>query len=166
MAVAAAVVLSLLKGASGREPVLHRVGGGRYTWAPNINFTQWASNEVFYVGDWLYFGFDKHRYSVLQVNKTCYDTCTDRDFIANITRGGRDVFNLTSARPYYFLSSGGYCFSGMRLAITVREPPPEDPTQPPPPILPRIQGSGHSTKVHIQVLKITTLVYLNLLFML
>jgi hypothetical protein len=37
----------------GREPVLHRVGGGRYTWDPKINFTNWASNEYFYQGDWL-----------------------------------------------------------------------------------------------------------------
>lgn len=36
-----------------RDSVLHRVGGGRYTWAPNINFTEWSSHEQFYVGDWL-----------------------------------------------------------------------------------------------------------------
>jgi hypothetical protein len=37
----------------GRDPVLHRVGGGKYTWKPKINFTQWASNETFYKDDWL-----------------------------------------------------------------------------------------------------------------
>lgn len=37
----------------GRDPVLHRVGGGRYTWLPDVNFTKWASNEHFYKGDWL-----------------------------------------------------------------------------------------------------------------
>jgi len=37
----------------GREPILHRVGGGRYTWTPKTNFTQWASYEHFYKGDWL-----------------------------------------------------------------------------------------------------------------
>ncbi|OWM72913.1 hypothetical protein CDL15_Pgr016545 [Punica granatum] len=47
------ISLSEMEGVRGRNPVLHRVGGGRYTWAPNINFTQWASHEVFYVGDWL-----------------------------------------------------------------------------------------------------------------
>ncbi|PQP97635.1 lamin-like protein [Prunus yedoensis var. nudiflora] len=35
----------------------------------------------------------------------------------NITRGGRDVYQLTEDRPYYFLSGGGYCFHGMRLAL-------------------------------------------------
>ncbi|CAK7331943.1 unnamed protein product [Dovyalis caffra] len=108
-----------------REPVLHRVGGGKYTWAPNANFTAWAMHETFYVGDWLYFGFDKTRYNVLEVNKMNYDNCSDRNFITNITRGGRDVFNLTVARPYYFLSGHGYCFKGMKLAVYVQYAPPD-----------------------------------------
>ena len=36
-----------------RNPVLHRVGGGRFTWNPNVNFTDWAVCEQFFVGDWL-----------------------------------------------------------------------------------------------------------------
>ena len=146
-----------------RDPVLHRVGGGRYTWAPNINFKEWSSHEQFFVGDWLCkyhlvplslfipiktiyiyiylnnlfsqynylfifmifaiqdFGFDKRLYNVLEVNKTSYDNCIDKDFIKNITRGGRDVFNLTEAKPYYFLSGRGYCFKGMKVAMLVLE---------------------------------------------
>ncbi|XP_040995472.1 lamin-like protein [Juglans microcarpa x Juglans regia] len=111
--------------AESRNTVLHRVGGGRNTWAPNINFTEWSSHEQFYVGDWLYFGFDKQLYNVLEVNKTSYDNCIDKDFITNITRGGRDVFNLTEAKPFYFLSSRGYCSKGMKVAVYVYdfEPP-------------------------------------------
>lgn len=30
---------------------LHKVGSGR--WAPGVNYTEWASHEHFYVGDWL-----------------------------------------------------------------------------------------------------------------
>lgn len=44
-----------------RSPVLHRVGGGKYTWKPNVNFTQWAEHQHFYVGDWLCeFSFSFH----------------------------------------------------------------------------------------------------------
>ncbi|KAF5744972.1 lamin-like protein [Tripterygium wilfordii] len=110
-----------------RKPVLHRVGGGKYSWAPNFNFSEWASHEEFYVGDWLYFGFDKQRYNVLEVNKTGYDKCIDTNFVMNITRGGRDVFNLTEPKPYYFISGGGYCFKGMKLAITAKDSPPASP---------------------------------------
>ncbi|KAK7306737.1 hypothetical protein VNO77_44693 [Canavalia gladiata] len=106
-----------------RDPTLHRVGGGRYTWAPQVNFTKWASHEHIYKGDWLYFGFDKHIYNVLEVNKTNYENCVDTNFIKNITRGGRDVVQLLEARSYYFISGRGFCFQGMKIAIKVEEPP-------------------------------------------
>ncbi|KAL6144995.1 hypothetical protein ACLB2K_055684 [Fragaria x ananassa] len=108
-----------------REPVLHRVGGGRMTWIPDINFTDWSSKEHFYAGDWLYFGFDKQLYNVLEVNKTSYESCIDKDYIYNVTRGGRDVFNLTEAKTYYFLSGRGYCYKGMKVAVFVEQSPPE-----------------------------------------
>ncbi|XP_024200626.1 lamin-like protein [Rosa chinensis] len=107
-----------------REPVLHRVGGGRFTWAPDINFTDWSSKEHFYVGDWLYFGFDKHIYNVLEVNRTSYENCFDKEYIYNVTRGGRDVFNLTEAKTYYFLGGRGYCYKGMKVAVFVEQTPP------------------------------------------
>ncbi|GLT33819.1 hypothetical protein SLA2020_083790 [Shorea laevis] len=84
-----------------RQPVLHRVGGGRYTWRLDVNFTDWASHEIFFVGDWLYFGFNKYQFNVLQVNQTSYENCIDTNFIKNITRGGRDVFNLSKAETLF-----------------------------------------------------------------
>ncbi|KAI4365260.1 hypothetical protein MLD38_021259 [Melastoma candidum] len=117
-------------GVEARQPVLHRVGGGRNTWVPNINFTDWSSHEQFYVGDWLYFGFDKRVYNVLEVNKTSYEDCVEEGFITNVTRGGRDVFNLTDAKTYYFICGRGYCFQGMKVAVHVVEEPPSPPPAP------------------------------------
>ncbi len=77
------------------------------------------------------FIFDKHHYNVLEVNKTSYEKCNDQGFIRNITRGGRDVFQLTEARPYYFLSSGGYCYNGMRVAVYVEVEASETPAPAP-----------------------------------
>jgi hypothetical protein len=57
----------------------------------------------------------------LEVNKTSYENCIDKNFIENITKGGRDVFNLTEAKPYYFLSGKGYCFKGMKVAVYVHD---------------------------------------------
>ncbi|XP_010258420.1 PREDICTED: lamin-like protein [Nelumbo nucifera] len=105
-----------------------RVGGSSQGWNPDVNYTEWASKQYFYVGLWLYFGYDRYYYNVLEVNETSYETCNDRDPITNVTRGaGRDVFNLTEAKTYYFLSSGGYCWHGMKLAVPVHQfplPPP------------------------------------------
>ncbi|KAL8152253.1 hypothetical protein V2J09_010013 [Rumex salicifolius] len=102
-----------------RSPALHRVGGGKFSWKVGVNFTDWSSHERFFVGDWLYFGFDKHNYSVLEVNRTGYDHCVEKGFIANITRGGRDVFNLTDSRPYFFISGHGFCSQGVKVAVNV-----------------------------------------------
>ncbi|KAI5402427.1 lamin-like protein [Lathyrus oleraceus] len=103
-----------------REPVLHRVGGGRYTWQPKVNFTNWTSYELFYQGDWLYFGFDRNIHNVLEVNKTSYENCIETDFINNVTRGGRDVFQLSEMRSYYFICGRGFCFNGMKVEINVK----------------------------------------------
>ncbi|EXB54655.1 Lamin-like protein [Morus notabilis] len=102
-----------------RNPVLHRVGGGRNTWSPGVNLTDWAVKEQFYVGDWLYFGFDKWSHNVLEVNKSNYENCEERDFVTNVTRGGRDVFNLTEPKVYYFLCGRGFCSEGMKVEIPV-----------------------------------------------
>ncbi|XP_021851530.2 early nodulin-like protein 20 [Spinacia oleracea] len=110
-------------GEGARAPVLHEVGGNRFGWRLNVNLSNWAANQRFYVGDWLYFGFDKQKISVLEVNQTGYENCVENNYITNITRGGRDVFNLTVARPYYFISGRGYCFRGIKLAITVQDAP-------------------------------------------
>lgn len=67
------------------------------------------------------FKFDRRYFNVLEVNKTSYENCIDRDFIKNITRGGRDVVQMTEARTYYYLSGGGYCFHGMRVAVQVQQ---------------------------------------------
>ncbi|KAL6276753.1 hypothetical protein ACE6H2_020354 [Prunus campanulata] len=139
-----------------RQPVLHKVGGGRFTWAPNINFTEWSSQENFYVGDWLCnflcpinpdFGFDKYIYNVLEVNKTSYDNCIDKDFIYNVTKGGRDVYNLTEANTYFFLSGRGYCFEGMKVSVQVREVPPE----------PLLLNHGFRSYVYIHAILLATL---------
>ncbi|CAN0924341.1 Lamin-like protein [Linum grandiflorum] len=100
------------------EGSLHKVGS-RKGWIPNFNYTPWSSHHRFYLGDWLLFVFDKHYYNVLEVNKTSYEVCQDQGFINNVTRGGRDVVQLTEARPYYFLSGGGYCWGGMKVQVNV-----------------------------------------------
>ena len=35
----------------GHGPVRHDVGGGRYSWKLNVNFSDWSSHQRFYVGD-------------------------------------------------------------------------------------------------------------------
>ncbi|XP_010258805.1 PREDICTED: lamin-like protein [Nelumbo nucifera] len=115
------LVLSCGRSVSGD---LLRVGGSANGWNPDVNYTEWAGHQYFYVGLWLYFGYDRHYFNVLEVNKTSYETCNDGDPITNVSRGaGRDVFNLREVKTYYFLSGGGYCWHGMKLAVPVHQFP-------------------------------------------
>ncbi|MCL7038822.1 hypothetical protein MKW94_004490 [Papaver nudicaule] len=109
-------------------PLKHLVGGTEYNgWAPNkTNYTSdWAAHQQFHVGDWLYWGYDEPRinrqlFSVFEVNKTDYDSCSTDHPLYNISRGGgRDVFKLKQSRPYYFISGGGFCWKGMKLTVFV-----------------------------------------------
>ncbi|XP_022010590.1 lamin-like protein [Helianthus annuus] len=116
------VLAAMLTCAVCRNPVRYLVGGNDNRWKPNVNYTNWSLQQVFYVGDWLYFVYDKNLYNVLEVNETSYRNCSDQGFILDITRGaGRDVFELTQPKRYYFLSSGGYCYNGMKVSINVVE---------------------------------------------
>ncbi|KAL5725885.1 hypothetical protein ACHQM5_008974 [Ranunculus cassubicifolius] len=100
---------------------LHVLGGTKYQgWKPDSNYTEWAAKERFVLGDWLYWGYDKHFYSVYRVNYTSYMSCNTNDPIKNITGGaGRDVFQLLEPITYYFISAGGWCWHGMKVAIPV-----------------------------------------------
>ncbi|XP_025607923.1 early nodulin-like protein 20 [Arachis hypogaea] len=67
----------------------------------------------------------RHMQNVLEVNKISYENCIDKDFIKNITRGGgKDVIELKEVKTYYFLSSGGFCWNGLKVAINVENAAP------------------------------------------
>ena len=65
---------------------------------------------------------------VIEVNRTNYVSCDAEHPLHNWTTGaGRDVVPLNVTRDYYFISSKGYCYGGMKLAVKVENmpPPPE-----------------------------------------
>ncbi|CAI8586634.1 unnamed protein product [Vicia faba] len=111
---------------------LHYVEGSKFRWVAGVNLTQWSLNQQFLVHDWLYFGYDRHTFNVLEVNQTSYEKCIDTGFIKNISTGaGRDVFQLTEAKTYYFLSGGGYCWQGVKVAVGVSDHLPPAPVPAP-----------------------------------
>ncbi|XP_051118709.1 lamin-like protein [Andrographis paniculata] len=101
------------------------VGSGLGGWAPNVNYTDWVKDKHFYKGDWLYFVYDRNQVDVLEVNKTSYDTCNADHPLHNFTTGvGRDVVELNVTKTYYFISSKGYCYGGLKIAVNVEKAPP------------------------------------------
>ncbi|KAI9089485.1 hypothetical protein K1719_029090 [Acacia pycnantha] len=100
----------------------HIVGANR-GWNPGNNYTLWANNQTFYVGDLISFRYMKNQYNVFEVNKTGYDNCTTEGAIGNWTKG-KDFIPLNEAKRYYFICGNGQCFNGMKVSVLVHPPPP------------------------------------------
>lgn len=73
------------------------------------------------------FVYDRNQNDVLEVNKTNYETCNAEHPLHNYTTGaGRDVVPLNVTRDYYFISSKGFCYGGMKLHVhVINLPPPQ-----------------------------------------
>ncbi|KAJ0804283.1 putative Phytocyanin domain, cupredoxin [Helianthus annuus] len=99
----------------------HIVGANR-GWNPGINYTLWANNHTFYVGDFISFRYVKNQYNVIEVNKTGYDNCTLDGYVGNWT-SGKDFILLNKSQRYYFICGTGGCFNGMKVTIRVHPLP-------------------------------------------
>lgn len=77
------------------------------------------------------FVYDRNQMDVLEVNKTGYESCSSDHPLHNWTTGaGRDVVPLNVTRHYYFISSKGFCYGGMKLAVKVEKLPPPPQSSP------------------------------------
>ncbi|KAA8540552.1 hypothetical protein F0562_024529 [Nyssa sinensis] len=103
----------------------HIVGANR-GWNPGMNYTLWANNHTFYVGDLISFRYQKMQYNVFQVNQTGYDNCTIEGALGNWS-SGKDFILLDKAKRYYFICGNGGCYSGMKVSVVVH-PLPSPPT--------------------------------------
>ncbi|XP_076904810.1 early nodulin-like protein 17 [Bidens hawaiensis] len=99
----------------------HIVGANR-GWNPGINYTLWANNHTFYVGDFISFRYQKTQYNAFEVNKTGYDNCTLDSAIGNWS-SGKDFILLNKSQRYYFICGTGGCFNGMKVTIRVHPLP-------------------------------------------
>ncbi|XP_022880445.1 lamin-like protein [Olea europaea var. sylvestris] len=99
--------------------------GANNGWSSNVNYVIWAKRKHFYLGDWLFFVYDRHKMSVLEVNKRDYKNCNSNHPLHNWTTGaGRDVVPLNVTKTYYFISGKGFCRRGMKVTIRVEKPQP------------------------------------------
>ncbi|KAG8388223.1 hypothetical protein BUALT_Bualt02G0103300 [Buddleja alternifolia] len=113
-----AVFFLLLSSASATD---HIVGANK-GWNPGINYTLWANNHTFYVGDFISFRYQKTQYNVFEVNNTGYVNCTIEGATGNWS-SGKDFIPLNKAKRYYFICGTGGCFNGMKVSVLVHPLP-------------------------------------------
>ncbi|WRX26057.1 Phytocyanin domain - like 10 [Theobroma cacao] len=99
----------------------HIVGANK-GWNPGINYTLWANNHTFYVGDLISFRYQKNQYNVFEVNQTGYDNCTTEGALGNWS-SGKDFIPLNESKRYYFICGNGQCFTGMKVSVLVHPLP-------------------------------------------
>ncbi|CAN1814357.1 Lamin-like protein [Linum perenne] len=115
------VALCILISSSAVAGTDHIVGANK-GWNPGINYTLWANNQTFYVGDFISFRYQKTQYNVFRVNETGYDNCTTEGAVGNWS-SGKDFILLDKAKRYYFICGNGQCFNGMKVSVVVHPLP-------------------------------------------
>ncbi|MQM08185.1 hypothetical protein Taro_041039 [Colocasia esculenta] len=95
--------------------------GAHLGWNPNINYSDWANNQTFYVNDLISFRYQKNTYRVFEVNQTGYDNCTTDSAVGNWS-SGKDFILLDEPKRYYFICPG-FCFNGMKVSVVVHPLP-------------------------------------------
>ncbi|KAK4282108.1 hypothetical protein QN277_013523 [Acacia crassicarpa] len=92
----------------------------------DFNYTEWAQDKVFVVGDILVFKYDNRKHNVVKVNGTMFQSCTVRPERANqALTSGNDVINLATPEKKWCICSVAYHCStrGMKLVINVMPSP-------------------------------------------
>ncbi|MCO5547680.1 hypothetical protein L7F22_001131 [Adiantum nelumboides] len=107
---------------SATQGVQHQVGGSPGWSLPsmaNVNYTIWASQQKFVVGDSLYFNYSSQYHNVLQVTEANYDACNASQPI-RMWDDGATVIPLNMTGTFYYICGiPGHCEQGQKVAVTV-----------------------------------------------
>lgn len=103
----------------------YTVGGAAGFWdipsVSKINYTMWALWNSYFVGDSLYFRYQKGDHSVLEVTFKDYQYCRNARPIAIYEEGNSRVF-LDKYGPYYFIcGTPDHCYLGQKFKIDVSD---------------------------------------------
>ncbi|KAL8243165.1 hypothetical protein R6Q59_009423 [Mikania micrantha] len=96
---------------------VHTVGG-KAGWALSVDYSTWASDKTFKVGDKLVFNYDSS-HTVDEVTSGDYATCTVGNSIASYNSGTTTISLNTTGSHYFICGVMGHCGGGMKLTIDV-----------------------------------------------
>ncbi|KAI9107310.1 hypothetical protein K1719_021698 [Acacia pycnantha] len=96
------------------------VVGGDSGWTVNYNYSNWANNITFVVGDNLVFKYDNTEHNVFIVNATMFQNCIVPGENQPL-RSGNDVIPLDSpGKKWYICGVSDHCEDlGMKLTLNV-----------------------------------------------
>ncbi|XP_074577258.1 mavicyanin-like [Curcuma longa] len=124
-AVAMALVAWLLAaGVGSSEGAVYKVGDSAgWTIMGSPNYTAWASDKNFQVGDVILFTYNKNFHNVMEVSKTEYSSCNASSTpIATYNSGNDSITIKSKGHHYFFCGIPGHCALGQRVDIKVSGP--------------------------------------------
>ncbi|XP_042052915.1 blue copper protein 1a-like [Salvia splendens] len=90
-------------------------------WKLNVNYSAWAQDKVFYVGDTITFKYAVGDHNVYKVNGSDFKSCTVPQPGESLRSGNDKITLATPGRKWYLcgVGNGTHCENGMRLVINV-----------------------------------------------
>ncbi|XP_044494385.1 stellacyanin-like [Mangifera indica] len=85
----------------------------------HVNYTDWASNKTFRLGDILLFTYKNQFHNVEQVTQKNYASCIATSPIASYSSGNDSITLKTIGRKYFICGTPGHCQLGQKFGINV-----------------------------------------------
>ncbi|AES73133.1 putative cupredoxin [Medicago truncatula] len=99
----------------------HIVGDG-LGWTVDSDYTTWASDKTFVVGDSLVFNYEAGWHTVDEVNESDYNSCTTRNSISTDGSGATTIPLKKAGTHYFICAVPVHCISGgMKLSVKVQD---------------------------------------------
>ncbi|WOK96239.1 stellacyanin-like [Canna indica] len=114
-------------------------------WELGVDYSTWASDKKFAVGDKLVFNYGSP-HNVEEVSSSDYASCSSSSPISTDTSGSFTVTLSATGKRYFICGVSTHCSSGMKLEVdTVATNSSSTPSSPPPPSGTTSPPSGSGT---------------------
>ncbi|CAM0944992.1 unnamed protein product [Alopecurus aequalis] len=87
-------------------------------WAGGVDYSTWASDKTFNVGDTLVFQYGAS-HNVAEVGSADYSACSATNSIQSYSDQDTKITLTKPGTRYFICGASGHCAGGMKLAVTV-----------------------------------------------
>ncbi|XP_073003277.1 mavicyanin-like [Typha latifolia] len=118
---------------------IYKVGDSAgWTDQGNVNYTAWAADKTFQVGDIIVFEYNNKLQNVLQVSLDDYRACNSSSPVAVYKSGNDSITMKVSGHHFFICGFPGHCQTGQKvdIRITKSQPPAAPPSDLPPSVQP------------------------------
>ncbi|OEL28986.1 hypothetical protein BAE44_0009996 [Dichanthelium oligosanthes] len=87
-------------------------------WSSGVDYTTWAKDKIFHVGDNLVFQYSA-AHTVAEVSSADYSACSASNSLQSYSDQNTKIALAAPGTRYFICGTPGHCGNGMKLAVTV-----------------------------------------------